>query len=70
MVLSRRESAMEPTKPNLPREAIELYNDFIDGEISRLYGGHTPTSGRSRGSCSYRCIDAELCAGPAGFPHR
>jgi len=26
---------MEPTKPKLPREAIELYNDFIHGEISR-----------------------------------
>jgi carboxymethylenebutenolidase len=35
MVLSRRESAMEPTKPKLPRGAIELYNDFIHGEISR-----------------------------------
>jgi aldo/keto reductase family protein len=35
MVLSRRESPMELTKPKLPREAIELYNDFIHGEISR-----------------------------------
>src|ERR1700745_3932027 len=26
---------MEPTKPKLPREAIELYNNFIHGEISR-----------------------------------
>ncbi|MGA9979075.1 MAG: dienelactone hydrolase family protein [Candidatus Sulfotelmatobacter sp.] len=26
---------MELTKPKLPREAIELYNDFIHGEISR-----------------------------------
>jgi len=26
---------MEPTKPKLPAEAIELYNDFIHGEISR-----------------------------------
>src|SRR3954470_10513182 len=26
---------MEPTKPKLPTEAIELYNDFIHGEISR-----------------------------------
>jgi len=26
---------MEPTKPKLPREAVELYNDFIHGEISR-----------------------------------
>ena len=26
---------MEPTKTKLPREAIELYNDFIHGEISR-----------------------------------
>jgi carboxymethylenebutenolidase len=26
---------MEPTKPKLPREAIELYNDFIHGEIDR-----------------------------------
>src|SRR5258708_7385080 len=32
----RRESQqVEPTKPKLPREAIELYNDFIHGEISR-----------------------------------
>src|ERR1700742_1133918 len=35
MVLSRRESPMEPTKPKLPREAIEIYNEFIHGEISR-----------------------------------
>src|SRR6201997_1846280 len=35
MVLSRREPPMEPTKPKLPRDAIELYNDFIHGEISR-----------------------------------
>jgi len=26
---------MEPIKPKLPREAIELYNNFIRGEISR-----------------------------------
>ena len=26
---------MEPTKSKLPLEAIELYNDFIHGEISR-----------------------------------
>ena len=26
---------VELTKPKLPREAIELYNDFIHGEISR-----------------------------------
>src|SRR5580692_5911663 len=26
---------MEPTKPKLPSEAIELYNDFIHGEITR-----------------------------------
>jgi carboxymethylenebutenolidase len=26
---------VEPTKPKLQREAIELYNDFIHGEISR-----------------------------------
>jgi carboxymethylenebutenolidase len=26
---------MEPTKPKLPSEAIDLYNDFIHGEISR-----------------------------------
>src|SRR5436305_1064542 len=26
---------MEPTKPKLPSGAIELYNDFIHGEISR-----------------------------------
>ena len=26
---------MEPTEPKLPSEAIELYNDFIHGEIRR-----------------------------------
>src|SRR6516225_12315963 len=26
---------MEPTKPKLPREAVQLYNLFIHGEISR-----------------------------------
>jgi len=26
---------MEPTKPKLPGEAIQLYNLFIHGEISR-----------------------------------
>jgi len=26
---------MEPTESKLPSEAIELYNDFIHGEISR-----------------------------------
>lgn len=26
---------MEPTKPKLPAEAIELYNDFIHGDVSR-----------------------------------
>src|SRR6204780_3950883 len=35
MVLSRRSRPMEPTKPKLPHEAIELYNEFIHGEISR-----------------------------------
>src|ERR1700757_1719679 len=30
-----REPPMEPLTPKLPREAIELYNDFIHGEISR-----------------------------------
>src|SRR5215471_7270537 len=31
----RRSPPMESTKPKLPPEAIELYNDFIHGEISR-----------------------------------
>ena len=26
---------MEPKEPKIPSEAIELYNDFIHGEISR-----------------------------------
>ena len=26
---------MEPKDPKLPTEAIELYNDFIHGEITR-----------------------------------
>ena len=29
------EPTKEPTKPNLPSEAIELYNLFIHGVISR-----------------------------------
>src|SRR5881392_725683 len=27
---------MEPTRPKLPKEAIQLYNEFIHGQISRL----------------------------------
>src|SRR5437660_4035650 len=30
-----RSQPMEPKKPNLPREAVELYNHFIHGEINR-----------------------------------
>src|SRR5438309_11556307 len=47
MVLSRPESPIEPTKPKLPREAIQLYNDFIHGEISRRAFMATPESIRS-----------------------
>ena len=63
---------MEPTKNKLPQEAIELYNDFIHGEISRraFMEGIQRLARRSGGSHRYQCIDAELCAGPAGFPHR
>src|SRR5579862_4429856 len=35
MVLSRQDSSMETTKAKLPHEAVELYNAFIHGEISR-----------------------------------
>src|SRR6202050_4919060 len=36
MVLSlKRSQPMEPTKPKLPGEAVELYNLFIHGVISR-----------------------------------
>ena len=31
----KRSQPMEPTKPKLPSEAVELYNLFIHGEISR-----------------------------------
>ena len=34
-MIPARGDRMEPTKPKLPTEAIELYNDFIHGEISR-----------------------------------
>jgi hypothetical protein len=63
---------MEPTKSKLPREAIELYNDFIHGEISRraFMERRAATCGRSGGSHGYRCVNAKLCAGSAGFPHR
>ena len=35
VMIPPRGEQMEPTKPKLPTEAIELYNDFIHGEISR-----------------------------------
>jgi carboxymethylenebutenolidase len=35
MIFSRKEFPMEPTKPKLPSEAVELYNLFIHGEITR-----------------------------------
>ena len=35
VIFSGKESAMEPTKPKLPSEAVELYNLFIHGVISR-----------------------------------
>jgi len=31
----REESEMEPRKPKLPAEAVQLYNEFIHGHISR-----------------------------------
>src|SRR6266446_6193931 len=30
-----KESRMQPTKPKLPSEAVQLYNLFIHGEINR-----------------------------------
>jgi carboxymethylenebutenolidase len=35
MLLCGGSQPMEPREPKLPNEAIELYNDFIHGEISR-----------------------------------
>src|SRR5271170_1239193 len=35
MLYLERSQPMEPTKPKLPAEAIQLYNLFIHGEISR-----------------------------------
>ena len=63
---------MEPTKPKLPGEAIELYNDFIHGEISRraFLEGVQKLAGGLAAAAIIQCIDAELCAGPAGVPHR
>jgi carboxymethylenebutenolidase len=34
-IVCGKESAMEPTRPKLPKEAVELYNLFIHGQISR-----------------------------------
>src|SRR5262245_7855593 len=34
-IFAGKESAMERTRPKLPSEAVQLYNLFIHGEISR-----------------------------------
>ena len=64
---------MEPTKPKLPGEAIELYNLFIHGEISRrdfMDGVQQLRDRRPGGGDDYRGIDAELRSWAAGIPDR
>ena len=64
---------MEPTKPKLPSEAIELYNLFIHGEISRrdfMDGVQRVCDRRSGGGNDYRGVDAELRSGAAGVQDR
>ena len=63
---------MEPTEPRLPSEAIELYNDFIHGEISRraFMEGVQRLAGGLAVATVINAIDAELRSGPAGLPHR
>ena len=64
---------MEPTKPKLPSEAIELYNLFIHGEISRrdfMDGVQRFAIGGLACGRDYRSVDAELRAGAAGVQDR
>ncbi len=62
---------MEPTKPKLPSEAIELYNLFIHGEISRrdfMDGVQRFADRRSGGGDDHRSVDAELRSGRSRCP--
>jgi carboxymethylenebutenolidase len=61
---------MEPTRPKLPGEAIELYNQFIHGYIDRrafLDGVQRFAVG---GPGDYRSVDAELRSRPASVQDR
>ncbi len=64
---------MEPTKSKLPSEAVELYNLFIHGVISRRAfadGVQRVCHQRSGGDDRHRSVDAELRTGAAGIEDR
>jgi hypothetical protein len=64
---------VESTKPKLPSEAVELYNKFIHGGMSRrafMDGVQRLAIGGISGLGDHRGIDAELRARPAGITHR
>ena len=67
-----RSQPMEPTKPKLPSEAVELYNLFIHGVISRrtfwTACSNLPSAVWRVRDC--RGVDAELRRGPAGLQER
>ena len=63
---------MESKNPQVPTEAIELYNDFIHGEISRraFMDGIQKVAGSSGNQHCDRVAHAELRPRPAGLPNR
>ena len=64
---------MEPTKPKLPSEAVQLYNLFIHGELSRrafMEGVQRLAVGGLAAGGDDRGVDAKLRPGPAGVPDR
>ena len=64
---------MEPTKPKMPTEAIQLYNLFIHGEISRrdfMDGVQKFAVGGLTAAAIDRSADAQLRLGAAGVEDR
>ena len=64
---------MQPTKPELPSEAIELYNLFIHGVISRrafMDGVQRFAIGGLAAAAYCQGVDAKLRPGAAGIQDR
>jgi carboxymethylenebutenolidase len=62
---------MEPAERKLPPEAIQIYNEFIHGEISRR-AFMERVQGLAGGLAAATIIDALMpnYARPAGLPYR